>query len=300
MLAVGTIASQHTTPLAAQSPQSNPSQLAIRGQLGGASSKMVVTAQAAYVGIGPRVVTYDLHNPHQPNLANQSSLLSATVQDLALGEGYLYAALGYGREHGLATFSLATPLTPTLVSFYPLELSAMSVFSYQAYVYVQVDDGLQVFDLSEPSQPQLVNQFNQYGIAAATVQGDHVYLNIQSWLSGFDSLNIVDLSTPMTPTLKGSIILGDILDIEIAANYAYVNTQMGLRVVDLSDGSNPSIINQTDDVAGMQLTTSGNTLSMIGLDYALHTWDITNPITPTEIAASTETVLGWPTALIAQ
>lgn len=300
ILAVGTIASQHTTPLAAQSPQPSPSQLAIRGQLGGDSSTMVVTAQAAYVGIGPRVVTYDLHNPHQPNLANQSRLLPATVQDLALGEGYLYAALGYGREHGLATFSLATPLTPTLVSFYPLELSAMSVFSYQDYVYVQVDDGLQVFDLSEPSQPRLVNQFNQYGIAAATVQGDHVYLNIQSWLSGFDSLNIVDLSTPMTPTLKGSIILGDILDIEIAANYAYVNTQMGLRVVDISDGSNPSIINQTDDVTGLQLTTSGNTLTMIGLDYALHTWDITNPITPTEIAASTETVLGWPTALIAQ
>jgi hypothetical protein len=104
----------------------------------------------------------------------------------------------------------------------------------------------------------------------------------------------------MTPTLKGSIILGDILDIEIAANYAYVNTQMGLQVVDLSDGSNPSIINQTDDVAGLQLTASGNTLSMIGLDYALHTWDITNPIMPTEIAASTDTVLGWPTSLIAQ
>ncbi len=172
-LIVGAIANHHATPLAAQNSQPSPSQLAITGQLGGDSSTMVVADTSAYVGIGPRVVTYDLSNPNQPRLGNQSALLPATVQDLALGEGYLYAALGYGREHGLATFSLATPLTPTLVSFYPLELSAMAVFSYQNYVYVQVDDGLKVFDLSNPSQPQLVNHINQYGIANVTIQGDH-------------------------------------------------------------------------------------------------------------------------------
>ncbi len=125
------------------------------------------------------------------------------------------------------------------------------------------------------------------------------FLNVQSWLSGFDSLNIVDLSSPMTPTLKGSITLGDILDVEIAGDYAYVNTQMGLRIVDITDGGNPSIISQTDDVVGLQLVVNDTTLATIGLDYALHTWDITNPLTPTEIAASSETILGWPTALIA-
>lgn len=299
-LVVGAIASHRATPLAAQSPQPSPRQLAITGQTGGDSSTMVVAANAAYVGIGPRIATYDLSNPDQPSLHNQSSILPATVQDLALGDGYLYAALGYGREHGLATFSLATPLTPTLVSFYQLELSAMAVFSAQNYVYVQVDDGLKVFDLTNPRQPKLVNQLNKHGIANVTIQGNQAFLNIQSWLSGFDSLDILDLSEPMTPTLKGSITLGDILDIEIASDVAYVNTQLGLRVVDIRDPSNPSIINQTDDVAGLQLAVSDNTLAMIGLDYALHTWDITNPITPTEIAASSETILGWPTNLIAK
>lgn len=101
------------------------------------------------------------------------------------------------------------------------------------YAYVVMHHGLGVFDISNPSEPDLVGFcFIEFLWSwNIDIAGNYAYV------VDYNGLNIVDISTANAPILLNEVdIPGDGRDIAVNGSYAYI-TQMqdGLQIIDISD-----------------------------------------------------------------
>jgi hypothetical protein len=121
---------------------------------------------------------------------------------------------------------------------------AVDVVGNYAYI-ADRDGGLQIFDISNPSNPVHVGayDFNQQGIAQAIdVVGNLAYLAV-----GEAGLQIIDISNPANPTFVGSIATpararGVFVEVKGAQTLAYVADDSGngggLQIIDVTDPAN--------------------------------------------------------------
>lgn len=123
-----------------------------------------------------------------------------------------------------------------------LDVIGLSVAVSGNYTYVaDRENGLEIFDVSDPSLPELVGKYDNGCVWDVIVSGNYAYL---AWsLDGgtpHGSLVIVDISDPSAPNYVGKYdgVSTDLFSVE--GNYAYVTPLVGkVGIVDISDPSAP-------------------------------------------------------------
>jgi hypothetical protein len=149
------------------------------------------------------------------------------------------------------------------------------------YAYVtDLDSGLQIIDISNPTNPILKGNYNTSGYA----YGVQVVSNYAYVADDYKGLQIIDISNPTNPILKGNYDTPDYASgLQIVGNYAYVADGVsGLQIIDISNPTTPILKGNYD--------TSGAAWSVQVVDnYAyvadgvsgLQIIDISNRTTPT-------------------
>jgi hypothetical protein len=108
-------------------------------------------------------------------------------------------------------------------------------------VYVIARNKLVIVDVTDPSEPIIEGNYNpncfSY-VCDIEVSGNYAYVVCTS-----GDFFIEDISNPSSPILKGSIDdLGQLNNVVISGNYAYISTYSGVDVVVYSVPSSPSEI----------------------------------------------------------
>jgi hypothetical protein len=105
-----------------------------------------------------------------------------------------------------------------------------------SYAYLADDaTGLQIIDITDPSNPSLVGEYDTPGVAwDVTISGNYVYIADDT-----TGVVIVNISDPSHPSLVGSCDTpGDARGIFLLGEYAYIaDVSGGLQAVDVSDPS---------------------------------------------------------------
>lgn len=166
---------------------------------------------------------------------------------------------------------------------------AVDVAGNYAYI-ADRDGGLQIFDISNPSNPVHVGayDFNQQGIAQAIdVVGNLAYLAV-----GEAGLQIIDISNPANPTLAGSIATpARARGVQVVGNLAYVADDSGngggLQIIDVSNPASPSIsgsfgVSTPGGLAG-GVEVIGNIAYLTDGNNGLQIVDVSNSANPTLI-----------------
>ncbi|MCW8812187.1 MAG: hypothetical protein OQK65_01535, partial [Chlorobium sp.] len=102
--------------------------------------------------------------------------------------------------------------------------------------------GLYIIDISDPSDPNLINRFQNITshVQDVKVKDDKAYI-----ADGYGGVEVVDVSDPMNPSVIGYV---DLIDgstgITLSGDYAYVSEYIlgGLQVVDISDPASPTLV----------------------------------------------------------
>ncbi len=100
------------------------------------------------------------------------------------------------------------------------------------------NDGLRIYDVSNPAKPKRVAHLNDGGTALnATVSENYVYL-----ANDYDGLRIYDISNPANPTKVGHLKdTGYPRGVVVAGKYAYVaNNFYGFSIFDVSNPTKPA------------------------------------------------------------
>ncbi|GAG04484.1 unnamed protein product, partial [marine sediment metagenome] len=144
-----------------------------------------------------------------------------------------------------------------------------------AYVAADTDDGVEILDISDPSNPTHVGSINDTTCDAANndecmldgargiyVSGKYAYVAAIS----DDGVEILDISDPSNPTHVGSITddetteLNGAISIYVSGKYAYVAARSddGLEILDISDPTNPTHVGAIGKSATVKLDSASD------------------------------------------
>lgn len=144
--------------------------------------------------------------------------------------------------------------------------------------------GFTVINISNPSTPQQVYNYNTVGYANSVFLHDTLAL-VADWSHG---MVIFDISNPASPVrLSGLETPGAAYNIYAIGDYAYIADFNGdLAVADISDPENPAYIT-ADSLPGLGtgICGAGDYIYVVSYPQGIQTFDITDPSSPVLIGS---------------
>ncbi|MGB3219680.1 MAG: hypothetical protein WBD79_19985, partial [Anaerolineae bacterium] len=252
------------------------------GQIGGPTDAVAVLDGYAYIGIGPRLVILDIHNPDAPTVVGQSwFLIFSEVLDIAVaheppGSGATLAYVAAG-ERGFHIFDVSDPAHPRLLGSCYNGLNARGVAVAGSLAYVAGEPGgLHIIDVSDPTNPRWRGLYVTPGGASdVAVAGDLAYVADSS------GLRIIDVSDPAQPIPRGHTT-GGVMDVAVIGSLAYLaNGNDGLQIIDVSNPTNP-VRRGGYDTPGvaMSIAVAGDLAYIADSCGGLQIIDVSNPANP--------------------
>ena len=243
---------------------------------------MAVADGRLYVASWGEIWVIEVTDPETPRHLGSVALPHMAL-DLEVVDGRAYLA-GWGRVSILDVSDLAAPTLLATISVGDMGFVWVQVLGSLLYV-THADFGLIIFDVSNPSAPLKLGEFEVPGDTHPVVSDLAVVDNLAYVLGVAESLRILDVSDPSSPCLLGSGggagSFGG--SIHVVDEHVYTTgTFRGLRVFDASDPSAPqelgSLYHQIAD-----LDVGGRYAYAASYGAGLQVIDLSNPHTPNEI-----------------
>jgi hypothetical protein len=223
----------------AQGNEAKDIEFALVGRAAGAVRTVAVSGAHAYVGVGYKLLVFEVHDPVHPQLIAESPALAAQVEGIAVSGQYAYVAAG---KAGLKIFNVATPSAPVLVGSLKTHGAAQDVTSVGSHAFIAAGAaGLRVIDVSNAAAPVEIGHYDNanYEILRVAVPNNRAYVTTRP-----SGLHILDVTHPTAPIEIGSLVLGgSAAGIDVHLPYAYIAAGAGgLRIVDVSNPQDPAEI----------------------------------------------------------
>lgn len=205
----------------------------------------------------------------------------STVVAGTANSGYAYVV---DKDRGLISFDVTDADNPVIAGSYEqtFPINAAAIYNNYVYVYDYNTKTINIFDISEPANPDkagsCVVEGNVTAMGASIISssiaasGDFIYVSGYEYDLSFNQvgrMRIVDVSTPSAPVQMGlftrpaGVRCGYI---KVVGDYAYISQsgggQDGLIILDISDPMNPAQV-----PGGICSITSPGDLEIMG-DYA--------------------------------
>ena len=272
---------------------SNPLQPEPLGQWKGlvpGARAVAIGNQAAYVTTymdGLRI--FDMTTPTAPVLAtsyipsewvNTNEWHDKSMQDLAISGNYLFLTNG---SNGLRILDVSNPFSPVEVGSI---LSGSNVFKVEvqktlAFVSIE-NQGFSIIDISNPMQPKKLGSLNTPGsVYGIDFSANHAF--IADYDGGFRVVNISDPNHPQEIAAISNV--KNALDVIVSGNYAYLLIFQStggnqLKVADISNPLNPSVINTIDLESGSQVIHMKGSNLFVGGFNGMQVLDMSDPANP--------------------
>jgi len=183
------------------------SNLVMPDTLSGTTS-IILKGDTAYVGRSQgKIVVVDISNRTHPVILGVYTTPSVdlVVGQLAAEDTVLYCSY----QNGFATFSMANPASPLLLSFFPTGHGSGKVAVRNGLAYVASGlAGLWVVDVSDVSRPR--RRGNIQTVASAygmVVESDVAYLTVRSYEGGWNGIYAINVSNPDTLRILDSLAM---------------------------------------------------------------------------------------------
>jgi len=200
----------------------------------GPSHAITIEGSNAYVGSGATVKILNISDASALTLV-ANVYTPAFVNDLALSGGILVVANGYA---GFTIVDCSNLTEPQVLGTFEVsgdEVVAVELVNGFLYVLEQLN-GLSVFDLSNAANPQLMDTYDSGFWLYKDVQviGGNAFI-AHHW----DGLHILDVSDPTNLNKISPYNDWDVDCINVINEVAYIGDGSTLRLIDVSDASNP-------------------------------------------------------------
>lgn len=240
----------------------------------------------AYLGsyLSDGLIVVDVEDPSKP-WATGTVDFEGDGEDMALDGSTMYVAAG---DAGLLVFDVSNPGSPVEIGALPnsngmtwavdVEFVDGLLYLGQDFYYPQDNNGLKVVDVSDPTAPSVVGEFElQSGAIAMGIAGGVAYVN-----DDFLGFSLVDVSEPTKPTLiKTDHDFDNVNGIAIDGDVAYFWVYGDLLVLDVSEPASPKQIGAIDGLGSVLDAWIEGGVAYLGLgDFGTRTLDVSDPTMP--------------------
>ena len=235
-----------------------------------------------YVAYDRFLNVLDVNNPANPILLVEHDLgVNEFIQDITIVGAYAYIAT----ENSFYIFDITTFPNPVMVGQYDHQSERIAVGGNQAYL---LGDGFYILNTTDKTAPQLMGSnrvLHPQDVALidgyAFVAADALYV--------FATTNL-----PGPPEAASFSVNSAAYDIYVANNRAYLVTQTGLYILDVSQVAQPILLGTTN-VCGYvsELFVEGD-IAYLGGGDSLCILDVSQPATPTFLHTHQFTPVQYP------
>lgn len=143
-------------------------------------------------------------------------------------------------------------------------------------LYAATGSGLQILDVSRPSEPRLVGQLYAGPVSCLTVQDGMAYLGM------YLELQVIDISNPAWPVKRCTYeTASSVRAIGVKGNLAYVaDGTYGLRILDVSSPAAPRQVGEYRTVCSQTLALRNNVVYLSDSGQGLVILDVSDPTSP--------------------
>lgn len=238
-----------------------------------------------YVGSRTALDIYDISDPSNPqSLTNFED--GHLVYDFVLRDSFMIVS---DNDDCVRVIDVSNTDEPIVVWEYETIDRPYRVDHFEDYFFVaNIDGSVQVFDISNPSSPEYL------GLINTPEQGRYVVVSPELIIV-YDTNNYATLYAQ--DSWRGSLVsvldqsFSDSRDVTVVGNTAYVCAYLeGLNVVDVSDPSNPQLVNSLSTFdATHRIASKGNHIYVTDIYGGLLVYDISQPHEPY--------LVGWYTSI---
>jgi hypothetical protein len=215
-------------------------------QLGGDVSAVAILGNTAFIGIGPELAVFELHNPGNPGWAG-GEVFNADVEAVTISGTLAYVAAG---EAGLRVVDISNPASLNEIGSLGIDINAIDVAVDGKYAYIadRSNTRLTVVDITNPYSPVVTGSYDLVSEKPnkVVVWNNFAYLATSRTLRTGGGVVIVDVSNPAAPQWEGSYDTpGDGVDLMVreagSKVYAFVADHPGsLQVLDVTNPDSPT------------------------------------------------------------
>ena len=198
---------------------------------------------------------------------------NSSTYNIAIYRSYGYLA-DYTVLRVLDLSDLSNPL-----ELATLNISAIDVNFDKSHLYILEMFRFLIYDLSNPNSPVFVNSLDVNG---SVLQIE----NSIAYIGGGPYFQIVDISKPSHPMLLSSYFTGSytnlIYQIALFKPYAYLGTRSSVLILDITDLSNPVLVNSlgTCRMVACGVSINNSYLFVVNFTIGLDIYSLQNPGSP--------------------
>ncbi|HRN27334.1 MAG: T9SS type A sorting domain-containing protein [Ignavibacteriaceae bacterium] len=218
--------------------------------------------KVVFVCIGRGLLILDVSNPALPEKISEISLSGIAIS-FALEDNFAYVTCFSGAMYVVDIYDLKNPVKRGAIGGGQL---AFCVEAKDGYVYVGNPEfpPLVIIDATNPDSLSRVDfEIGGWGYSAF-IKDTLLFLGVHGYTGRY--FKIYSVSNPASPEFIGQLdmTLDDIMAITVAADImtAYIRTQSGRLIsVDISDLTQPIIIDEIDDIVSFNFGSTGISIS---------------------------------------
>jgi hypothetical protein len=186
----------------------------------------------------------DSSSSSDSQVGQAGSMARFTIQN-----DYLYTISG----PNLQLFDITEPSDPQPFAKVGVAWDIETIFSYQQALFIGGQQGVYIFDNSDPSNPQQVSEFTHGNSCdPVVVSNDVAYITLRSGnrcFRGTNVLDILDVSDIFNPQLVKTVAMQNPKGLGTDENRLFVCDGIaGLKTFDLADPLNPGLIGSETDL----------------------------------------------------
>lgn len=211
------------------------------------------------------------------SFGQQINLLGTWVNNANFATGYYHERLIVSTTSGLKILNVSNPNNPILSSTTsaPFWSTTVEIDGDFAYFRGGMAEKFMICDISNIDNPTIKGIISISGGGQISIKDNYAYLP-----TSLDTLYCVDISDKMSPIVINKLgVKGT--GISIVGNYAYLSSNVGLKVLDISDPYNIAIVNTlSGNYSGLAKDTLSNRLFAGSNASGFDVIDISTPNNP--------------------
>ena len=265
-----------------------PSQMEFQmiDQIGGQTEVIAVEGNLAFLGVGPRMVIFDVSDPYHPKPVGRTEVLGDWwVSGIAIkGDTALVALIDM-----FYVLDVTDPSTPKSLAEIPWRSGILRMVDFgDTLILVNGTGRFTVFDVSDPKHPIQVAWEDSWGMPQAQViEGKNLY-SVES-MAGHKAFRIYRLDDQLNLENVGRIEFPETgMDLAVDGNTVFVAVPGDLYAVDVSNPAEPQATQvfkmpENNTIKSITMTPAGLFVLTNSGYYVL---DVSNPVQPKQVFAS--------------
>jgi len=250
-----------------------------------------------YPGESPLIYSHDIYHFSitDASIPTATTVITTVHSQSMILDGAIYSAnstpwrnylylthYAYHPEYetgGLEVIDVTDPAHPRSVAWLNETTDYYKIVISGDYAVVSSEQGLHIFDLSNPAAPQEIGSYTAcQSISALVSRGKYIYL-----ANGDQGLQILDMSTPSVPTRLGvQANTVPMNDISMVGHYGYIPSWHGLDILDLFNPVAPILLGSLAMPHGASTVAVTGEYALAAKSYSDEVWvvNISDPSAP--------------------